>query len=132
MKNLIFVSLIIVLTISCTHSNTAQQVPKKTYKLYFARLTGINYPVSLWINGKIVSNGIPKWGKGATIWNYMLVSSFEQQKKTVFKVNTMYKDTVFSYKTDSVEELYIWLPDESIKHFEIDDDKTINNHPLVE
>ncbi len=132
MKNLIFMFLITVFAISCTHSNTAQHASKKTYKLYFARLTDINYPVSLWVNGKMESKEIPKWGKGATIWNYMLVSTFEQQEKTVFKVETMYKDTVFSYKTDSIEELYIWLPDESIKHFEIDDDKTISNHALVE
>lgn len=132
MKKIIFSLLIIILSISCKHSNRVQQDPKKIYKLYFARLTGINYPVLLWINGRLEKKGTVEWGKGATIWNFSLLSSFEQQKKTVFMVKTMYKDTVFSCKTDSIEELYIWLPDESIKHFEIDDDKTISHHALVE
>ena len=122
----------ILFTLSCTHSNTARQTSKKTYKLYFARLTGITYPVSLWINGRLEKKGTLEWGKGATMWNFSLLSSFERQKTTMFKVKTMYKDTVFSYKTDSIEELYIWLPDESIEHFEIDDDRTISKHGLVE
>lgn len=124
--------LIILFVQSCNNSNTASQTSKKTYKLYFARLTGITYPVSLWMNGSLAYKDVPKYGQGSSQPNFMLLSSFERQKTTMFKVKTMYKDTIFSYKTDSIEELYIWLPDESIKHYEIDDDKTISKHAKVE
>lgn len=123
MKKILFLFSIILFALSCTHSNTVKQTSKKTYKLYFARLTSVNYPISFWINGRLEKKGTLEWGKGTTMWNFSLLSSFERQKTTMFEVKTMYKDTIFSYKTDSIEELYIWLPDGSKKCFKIENDK---------
>jgi len=105
---------------SCSNPN-----PKNQYSLYLAKLSESKYPVSLWVNNKLIYDGQFEFGKNSEVPNYMYISQFPKQDKTIFRISTANKDTTFSYKTDTIEKLYIWIPSEKSDFFEIVD----NNSP---
>lgn len=114
-KTLIFI-LFLAFTGCCKKTD-----PKNTYNLYLAELFNTDYPISIWINEKLIFNGKFQIGKNSEIPNYMLVDKFEGENKTLIKVSTVYKDTLFYYKTDTIKSLYIWIPYEDFNHFEVKD-----------
>lgn len=119
-KKIFYSCFVLILLFSCSSPN-----PKNQYSLYLAKLAGSKYPVSLWVNNKLIYDGQFEFGKNSEVSNYMYISQFPKQGKTIFRISTANRDTTFSYKTDTIEKLYIWIPSDKSDFFEIVD----NNSP---
>jgi hypothetical protein len=79
----------------------------------------------LWVNDTLIFKGKFIYGKNSSIPNYMLIGRLKKQDRTSIRVSTAIKDTSFFYKTDTIESMYIWIPDREFKYFEVVD----NNSP---
>ena len=128
MKKYIYFSLFLFVFIALSCNNPKNTNKETQYKLYLATLFGVDYPISIWVNDKLIYNGKFISDKNSSIRNYMFIDCFTKQNRTSFRVHTAIKDTSFYYKTDTIESLDIWLPYPDFKYFEVKD----NNTPMKE
>lgn len=123
-SKIILCCLISTLIYSCVKPKPINLNAQNTFCIYFATLSGSDYPITLWVNDTLIYKGKFIYGKNSSIPNYMLINCFGKQNRTSIRVATAIKDTSFFYKTDTIESLYIWIPDKEFKHFEVVDNNS--------
>lgn len=114
---IIYFFLILILCISI---NSCQE----KYKLYIGKISVDKTPISIWINDDLVFNDTFIPAINSTSPNFMSISNFNKKQKQTFIIKYGGRDTIFTYETDTISELNIWIPSSPYEFFFVFDDKS--------